>query len=623
MPSALNVDDPSSVERLFGVYCEEEEPEDYKLNWWSAPVSDTDAGRAMLQASERDRIALLFLAMERYPALVAHRGPRHKVWRLIRILFMQQLPFTESDIKQMMTMRPLHTWAYVDEALKTLIRYVEQHGVTPSIETQVVPHLDDVRQDRQDSEKNRLVDRLKELTGLIRSGEWHGDEPWVVAIRASLATMDDAMRDRWYGLFVLGAHTESTKPSRSWSRQAAAQVDALGQHVFARQLATWFSLLGGAAEQPLDDRNSLILRGLAWACIPIDDTPLSQALGDLAETVLKKIPGIGPRSRKTGNACLYALSMMPGTEPLIQLSRLSLRLKGTQVQRDIEKALQTVAQRTGMTRDEIIEITVPTYGLDTDCVLRRDFGDATAEIAIVGTTRTEWRWSVSGRSQKSVPVSVRASRVDELKQSKATDREIQKTLVAQRDRLEQLFLADHSWDVAIWRERYYDHPLLKYMVRRLIWEFRVRDGDGTCGIYADEKVTDVYGRPIDLATEGMRVRLWHPTTANPDAVLAWRAFLEDRRIVQPFKQAHREIYVLTDAERATETYSNRFAAHILRQHQFNALCDQRGWRYSLQGGFDAPYNGIASREIPQWGLRAEFWIEPAGDEYTNSGLYTY
>ena len=45
-------------------------------------------------------------------------------------------------------------------------------------------------------------------------------------------------------------------------------------------------------------------------------------------------------------------------------------------------------------------------------------------------------------------------------------------------------------------------------------------------------------------------------------------------MTQPIKQAHREIYLLTDAERQTQSYSNRFAAHILRQHQFTALCQQ-------------------------------------------------
>jgi hypothetical protein len=63
---------------------------------------------------------------------------------------------------------------------------------------------------------------------------------------------------------------------------------------------------------------------------------------------------------------------------------------------------------------------------------------------------------------------------------------------------------------------------------------------------------------------------------SADEVLAWRSCLERHAVRQPFKQAHREVYVLTDAERATRTYSNRFAAHVLRQHQFNALCGARG-----------------------------------------------
>jgi hypothetical protein len=58
-------------------------------------------------------------------------------------------------------------------------------------------------------------------------------------------------------------------------------------------------------------------------------------------------------------------------------------------------------------------------------------------------------------------------------------------------------------------------------------------------------------------------------------------------VVQPFKQAYRELYVLTEAERTSGTYSNRFAAHILRQHQFKRLCDERGWHYSAVSQFDA------------------------------------
>jgi hypothetical protein len=91
-------------------------------------------------------------------------------------------------------------------------------------------------------------------------------------------------------------------------------------------------------------------------------------------------------------------------------------------------------------------------------------------------------------------------------------------------------------------------------------------------------------------------------------VRAWQEWLERHDLTQPFKQAHREVYLITDAELRTRTYSNRFAGHILRQHQFQALCDARGWRYTLGTGRRGPT--CATLELPS-GLRAEFWIEAA------------
>ena len=69
------------------------------------------------------------------------------------------------------------------------------------------------------------------------------------------------------------------------------------------------------------------------------------------------------------------------------------------------------------------------------------------------------------------------------------------------------------------------------------------------------------------------IGLWHPLNAAPPLVSAWRDYLEAEQITQPFKQAHREIYLLTDAERTTATYSNRFAGHIIRQASF--ACSRR------------------------------------------------
>ena len=85
-----------------------------------------------------------------------------------------------------------------------------------------------------------------------------------------------------------------------------------------------------------------------------------------------------------------------------------------------------------------------------------------------------------------------------------------------------------------------------------------------------------------------------------------------------FKQAHREIYLLTDAERRTGTYSNRFAGHIVRGPTLLAVTQARQWKMGLYGGASAP-----SVEVPDEDLRVEWWMEPAGDDHTPYGAPLY
>jgi hypothetical protein len=118
-----------------------------------------------------------------------------------------------------------------------------------------------------------------------------------------------------------------------------------------------------------------------------------------------------------------------------------------------------------------------------------------------------------------------------------------------------------------------------------------------------------------------------PTPASPsgthtaDDIRAWRTFLEVNHIRQPFKQAHRELYLLTDAELQTGTYSNRFAGHIIRQHQFLALCHDRGWKALLQGSWDPGTDPTPTLDLPRHNLHAQFYVEAtpgAGLELTGA-----
>ena len=59
-------------------------------------------------------------------------------------------------------------------------------------------------------------------------------------------------------------------------------------------------------------------------------------------------------------------------------------------------------------------------------------------------------------------------------------------------------------------------------------------------------------------------------------------------------------------------YSNRFAAHIIKQFPFHRLCKKLGWKNHI-----CIVNGTSDKRavcpLPAWNLQAEFWIEPLDD----------
>jgi hypothetical protein len=210
---------------------------------------------------------------------------------------------------------------------------------------------------------------------------------------------------------------------------------------------------------------------------------------------------------------------------------------------------------------------------------------------------------------------------DELAELTAAVKDLKKMLPVQRDRIEQLYLERKTWPLELWQERYLHHPLVGSLARRLIWRFQGPDHSAS-GIWHDGRIVDAADQPVEWLAPDTAVELWHPLHEPVEAVQAWRSWLTTHEVQQPFKQAHREVYVVTDAERRTRVYSNRFAAHILRQHQVNALAAARRWKNSLRMAFDQSYPP-AERRLHAWDMRAEFWIEGTGEDMTESGTYTY
>src|SRR5262249_47498079 len=138
---------------------------------------------------------------------------------------------------------------------------------------------------------------------------------------------------------------------------------------------------------------------------------------------------------------------------------------------------------------------------------------------------------------------------------------------------------ERAWSFDVWVARMLEHPVTGSIGRRLIYESTVDGSSWQAGVPA---LTDngwrLFGTDgTAVPGEPASVRLWHPIRASADQVAGWRAYVMDNGLRQPFKQAFREVYLLTPAEEQTGTYSNRFASHILGYRQANALMRTRGW----------------------------------------------
>jgi hypothetical protein len=163
---------------------------------------------------------------------------------------------------------------------------------------------------------------------------------------------------------------------------------------------------------------------------------------------------------------------------------------------------------------------------------------------------------------------------------------------------------------------------MKVVSDKLIWHF-FDEERSIQGFYIDNKFVDSNNNSITWLSENINVQLWHPIGFPIETIFNWREFLESNQIIQPFKQAYREVYLVTDAELTTRVYSNRFAAHILRQHQFAALCKQRGWMYTLMGNWDSENTPYINLQL--WDIRAEFYVNADwhATNLNSAGVFNY
>ena len=419
----------------------------------------------------------------------------------------------------------------------------------------------------------------------------------------------------WQLVFDHFFSKKTGKPTKGWNRKTQELIDLIGPTLykkytigFLRKLHDFVILIQqtktGNELYFFHEKFQELFKGMIWTTPFVDDINFIQLVENIGLRCFKKIPTHGAISVKLGNACLYGLANLPNRGGIEQLLHFRNKIIYPSVRKKVEKHLELIAKAYEMTTDELEEMAVSDFKLSTDFKIIESFDAYSGEIAILEDGKVIIQWlDAKNKILKTTPKSLDRAVVKEFKDRA---KKLKNYLSVQRRRLEDIFLRRRQWRYDVWEKYYQNHPLVRHLSNRLIWQF-THDEKKIAAIFFEGQWKSIDGQNIDWIEAQTTVELWHPFHTAAPVVLEWRNWLEAHEIQQPFKQAFREIYLLTDAERNTQNYSNRFAAHILRQHQFAALCKTRNWQYKLKGQW--ANDSIPTIAIPAWKMTAEFWVE--------------
>nr|BFE29559.1 hypothetical protein GCM10010200_018100 [Actinomadura rugatobispora] len=265
--------------------------------------------------------------------------------------------------------------------------------------------------------------------------------------------------------------------------------------------------------------------------------------------LLREWPGEGGHARAvTGLDVLAALGTDTALMCLDQIAQ-RVRYKGLKT-KAIERIGQ-IAERLGLTTDQLADRLVPALDLDAGGALTLDYGPRTFTIGFDEALRPQVT-DQAGRLRTSLPkpgakddAQLAPAAYRRFAQLKKDVRAIAAHLV---HRLERAMADRRRWTPEEFTELFARHPLTRHVARRLVWLATTEETTRTFRIAEDLTPADAADDAFALPA-GARIGIAHPLDLGGD-LATWAQIFADYEITQPFPQLSRDTHRLSDEERS-------------------------------------------------------------------------
>ncbi|URM94205.1 DUF4132 domain-containing protein [Actinomadura madurae] len=267
--------------------------------------------------------------------------------------------------------------------------------------------------------------------------------------------------------------------------------------------------------------------------------------------VIRAWPGAGGHKNAVNG--LGVLAEIGSDVALMHLHGIAQKVKFKGLQYEAQQRIRQVAERLGLSTEQLADRLVPDFGLDADGSMVLDYGPRRFLVRFDEQLKP-FVADEDGKHRKALP-KPGAKDDPELapaayKAFSGLKKDVRTVASDQLRRLEQAMVTRRRWTPAEFDAFIVRHPLVWHIARRLVW---ICEDGGTATAFriAEDRTLADAGDDAFTLPAAARVGIAHPLHLG-DTLDTWSQVLADYEITQPFPQLTRAVHTLTDDERNSE-----------------------------------------------------------------------
>lgn len=283
----------------------------------------------------------------------------------------------------------------------------------------------------------------------------------------------------------------------------------------------------------------------------------------------------------------------------------STRLKQKSTQARAADIAQRYAEDRGWSVDELADRTVPSAGFDDEGELDLPCGeDANPYAARLDAGLAIHLFNPDGKPVKALPAGTDDNTRESKKAFTAARKELGQIITLQGERLFEAMCVERQWPVADWRLAFHQHPVMRRLIERLVWQGLDAEGQ-PLGLFRPTQEGDFTDAADgDVAIDDFAaVRLAHGALVDAETCAAWTAHLKDYEVKPFLAQFDTLRSPLTDELAEAEAIIDRqgWAADSLT---FRGASEKRGYQRVMR---DSGGCHEYVKEFPSHGITATIW----------------